>query len=204
VNRPELWLARHGETEWSRTGRHTSRTDLPLTAAGEAEGRRLGPILASVAFDLVLTSPRRRAADTAALAGHPEAEPDLDLSEWDYGEYEGLTTATIREAEPGWTVWSHPSPGGETAAAVAARADRVISRVLSGARTRALMVGHAHHLRVLAARWLEQPAAFGERLLLATATLSVLGWERESRAISLWNARIPATKSGSGPASPSP
>jgi broad specificity phosphatase PhoE len=204
VNGPEVWLARHGETEWSRTGRHTSRTDLPLTAAGEAEGRRLAPILAPVAFDLVLTSPRRRAADTATLAGHPEAEPDPDLSEWDYGEYEGLTTASIREAEPGWTVWTHPSPGGETADAVAARADRVISRVLSGARTRALVVGHAHQLRVLAARWVEQPAAFGGRLLLGTATLSVLGWERESRAISLWNARLPAAESGSGPAPPSP
>jgi len=204
VNRPEVWLARHGETEWSRSGRHTSRTDLPLTGEGEAEGRRLAPILASVAFDLVLASPRRRAAETAVLAGHPEAEPDPDLGEWDYGEYEGLATAAIREAEPGWTVWTHPSPGGETADAVAARADRVIARILAGARTRALVVSHGHLLRVLAARWLEEPATFGARLLLGTATLSVLGWERETRAISLWNMRIPAGESGSGPGPPSP
>jgi broad specificity phosphatase PhoE len=204
VNRPEVWLARHGETEWSRSGRHTSRTDLPLTGEGEAEGRRLAPILSSVAFDLVLASPRRRAAETAVLAGHPEAEPDPDLGEWDYGEYEGLTTATIREAEPGWTVWTHPSPGGETADGVAARADRVIARILAEARTRALVVSHGHLLRVLAARWVEEPATFGARLLLGTATLSVLGWERETRAVSLWNMWIPAGESGSGPAPPSP
>lgn len=204
VTRPEVWLARHGETEWSRDGRHTGRTDVPLTAAGEDEGRRLAPALAGVAFDLVLTSPRRRSAETAALLGHAGAVVDPDLAEWDYGDYEGLTTAAIRESVPGWQVWTHPAPGGERAEDVRARADRVIDRVLAGASRRALLVSHGHFLRVLAARWLEQPPAFGGRLLLGTATLSVLGWERDTRAVSLWNMRVPAAETGSGPARPSP
>jgi broad specificity phosphatase PhoE len=204
VTRPEVWLARHGQTEWSRDGRHTSRTDVPLTPQGEAEGRHLARALAGVEFDLVLTSPRRRAADTAALLGHRQAEVDPDLVEWDYGDYEGLTTAAIRETVPGWRVWTHPSPGGESGEEVAARADRVVDRIVAGARARALVVSHGHFLRVLAARWLDQPAAFGMRLVLGTATLSVLGWEREARAISLWNLRVPAAETDAGPAPPSP
>jgi probable phosphoglycerate mutase len=187
VTRPEIWLCRHGETEWSRDGRHTGRTDLPLTPAGIDRARRLGSRLSGVAFDLVLTSPRRRSVDTAALAGFPDAIPEPAAVEWDYGEYEGLTTAAIREKVPGWTVWTHPLPGGETAEQVGARADRVIDRVQGEAPTRALLFSHGHFLRVLAARWIELPATGGARLLLDTGSVSVLGWEREVRAIRHWN-----------------
>ena len=187
VTRPEIWLCRHGETEWSRDRRHTSHTDLPLTADGLDEARRLAPRLAGVGFDLVLTSPLRRAADTAVLAGFPQAIRDPVASEWDYGDYEGRTTAAIRQEVPGWTVWTHPLPGGETAGQVAARADRLIERVERGAPTRALLFSHAHFLRVLAARWIGLPASEGVRLLLDTGGVSVLGWERELRAIRHWN-----------------
>jgi broad specificity phosphatase PhoE len=185
--RPQLWLVRHGETEWSRGGRHTSHSDVLLTSAGAEASRRLGAALAGVTFDLVLTSPRRRASDTAALMGFPEAIRDPSAVEWDYGEYEGQTTAAIRELVPTWTVWTHPSPGGETADEVAARADRVIERVLAEASERALVVSHGHFLRVLGARWVEEPPDFGARLPLGTATISVLGWERETRGIQRWN-----------------
>ena len=187
VTRPEFWLCRHGETEWSRDGRHTSRTDLPLTPAGIAQARRRRSRLSGVAFDLVLTSPRRRSVETAALAGFPEAIPEPAAEEWDYGEYEGMTTAAIREKIPGWTVWTHPLPGGEAPEQVGARADKLIERVHAEAPTRALLFSHAHFLRVLAARWMELPATEGVRLLLDTASVSVLGWEREVRAIRRWN-----------------
>lgn len=187
VVRPELWLCRHGETEWSRDGRHTSRTDLPLTPDGEEQARRLASRLSAVTFDLVLTSPRRRSVDTAALAGFPAAAVEPAAEEWNYGEFEGLTTATIRETAPGWTVWTHPMPGGETAEQVAARADRVIDRVRRDARARALLFSHGHFLRVLAARWIEQPPTAGARFVLATGTVSVLGGEHEVSAISHWN-----------------
>ena len=123
--RPELWMCRHGQTEWSRDGRHTSHTDLPLTPEGVAEAQRMAPLLAGVVFDLVLRSPLGRSGETAAAAGFPEAKRDPALAEWDYGDYEGVTTAEIREDVPGWTVFTHPSPGGESAEQVAARADRV-------------------------------------------------------------------------------
>jgi probable phosphoglycerate mutase len=187
VARPELWLCRHGETEWSRDGRHTSRTDLPLTPDGEQQARRLALRLSGVAFDLVLTSPRRRSVDTAALAGFPDAGVEPAAEEWDYGQLEGLTTAAIREGDPGWTVWTHRVPGGETAEQVGARADRVIDRVRRDARTHALLFSHGHFLRVLAARWIEQPPGAGARLVLGTGTVSVLGWEREVSAINHWN-----------------
>jgi broad specificity phosphatase PhoE len=187
VARPDIWLCRHGETEWSRVGRHTSRTDLPLTPPGLEEARRLASRLSDVKFDLVLTSPLRRAADTAALAGFPDAIREPAASEWDYGEYEGWTTADIRKEVPGWTVWTDASPGGETADQVGARADRVIDRVRREAPTRALLFSHAHFLRVLAARWIDLPATSGARLLLDTGSVSLLGWEREVRAIKHWN-----------------
>lgn len=201
--RPELWLCRHGETDWSRDGQHTSHTDLLLTPAGVDQARRLKVPLAGVSFDLVLTSPLRRATDTADLLGFPEARRDPALAEWDYGDYEGLTTPEIREKVPGWTVWTHESPGGEARDHVASRADRVIDRVLTEATDRALVVSHGHFLRVLAARWIGEDAAFGRHLLLGTGTVSILGWDREARAVSRWNAPVPAddppgAQSGSG------
>lgn len=185
--RPDVWLCRHGETEWSSSGRHTSHTDLPLTPGGIAEARRLADALAGITFDVVLTSPLRRAAETAALVGFPDARRDPALAEWDYGEYEGMTTAEIREQAPGWAVWTHPAPGGETADHIAARADRVIQRLIAEATDRALVFSHAHFLRVVAARWIGQPSGFGRHLLLDTATISVLSWQREDRAIGRWN-----------------
>jgi broad specificity phosphatase PhoE len=187
VTRPEIWLCRHGETEWSRDRRHTSRTDLPLTPEGVEQARRLGARLSGVAFDLVLTSPRSRSGETAALAGFPDAVVEPGAAEWDYGEYEGMTTGAIRKTVPGWTVWTHPLPGGETAEQVGARADALIRRVHAEAPTRALLFSHAHFLRVLAARWIDLAPSDGVRLLLDTATVSVLGWEREVRAIEHWN-----------------
>jgi broad specificity phosphatase PhoE len=185
--RPELWICRHGETEWSRSGRHTSRTDVPLVPEGAERARKMAARLAGVGFDLVLASPKRRARDTAALAGHPEAEVSADVAEWDYGEYEGLTTPKIRETVPGWTIWSHPAPGGETAEQVGERADRVVDRVRSSAATRALVFSHGHFLRVLGARWIGLPPASGGSFRLDTGTLSVLGWERETPAFVRWN-----------------
>jgi broad specificity phosphatase PhoE len=182
-----LWLVRHGETEWSRDGRHTSTTDLELTPEGERVARELAPRLAVEDFDLVLTSPRIRARRTAELAGFPDAEIAPDLVEWDYGEYEGLTTPQIRETVPGWTVWSHPVPGGETPAQVAARLDKVVRRVAEVAGD-VLVFGHGHALRGLAARWLELEVTEGRHFVLGTATISVLGWERGSPAVVRWNA----------------
>ncbi|MBC2933898.1 histidine phosphatase family protein [Nocardioides sp. zg-1228] len=182
---PELWVVRHGETEWSRDGRHTSTTDLPLTEDGEAAAAALAPRLAEVAFDLVLTSPRRRARRTAELAGFPDAEVDEDLVEWAYGDYEGVTTAEVRETVPGWTVWTHPTPGGETPDEVAARLDRVVARARR--HDRALVFAHGHSLRVLTARWLEQSPAEGRFFKLDTSTISVLGYEREHPTLLSWN-----------------
>jgi broad specificity phosphatase PhoE len=182
----ELWLVRHGKTEWSRDGRHTSTTDLPLLPEGEVVARGLRERLADVRFGLVLTSPRLRARRTAELAGFPDAEPDEDLAEWAYGEYEGITTEEIREHDPGWTVWTHRSPGGETAEQVQARLDRVVERVRSTDEA-VLAFGHGHALRGLAARWLELPVTDGRHFELETATVSVLGFERENPALRRWN-----------------
>jgi probable phosphoglycerate mutase len=179
-------VVRHGETAWSAGGRHTGRTDVELTPAGEASARTLVPALAAWRFAHVVTSPLARARVTAALAGFPDAEVDDDLAEWDYGDYEGITTPQIRETVPGWTVWTHPVPGGEVAADVAARADRVLGR-LEAVDGDVLVVAHGHLLRALAARWLEQPVGFGARLPLGTACLGVLGHERERRALERWN-----------------
>ena len=182
----EVWLARHGETEWSRDHKHTSRTDLPLTARGERAARAIGDRLRDVAFDLVLTSPMARARDTARLAGFRDAQIEADLGEWDYGAYEGVTTAQIRETLPGWTVWTHPAPDGETAEQVGRRLDRVIvtAHAVGG---RVLVFGHGHCLRALAARWLGQPVAAGRHYRLDTATISVLAYERETPVIQRWN-----------------
>ncbi len=181
--RPQVWLIRHGETEWSRSHKHTGLTDVPLTEAGEAAAALLRPALADVAFDLVLTSPLVRARETARLAGFPDAIPESDAHEVDYGDYEGVTTVTIRESDPGWTVWSHPSPGGETLSAVAERADRVIGR-LGAVPERSLLVAHGHFLRILIARWLHLPPTAGAHFQFETATLAVLSFERETRTLS--------------------
>ncbi len=181
-----LWLVRHGETEWSRDGRHTSTTDLPLTEDGERTARSLAPRLADESFALVLSSPRQRARHTAALAGFADPEVTEDLAEWAYGDYEGVSTEEIRRTVPGWTVWTHPVPGGEDAATVAARLDRVVARVrdLEGD---VLAFAHGHSLRALAARWLGLDVRDGRLLRLDTATVSVLGSEREHPAVLRWN-----------------
>jgi broad specificity phosphatase PhoE len=182
----ELWIVRHGETVWSSSGRHTSTTDVPLTAAGEDAARGLADRLAGTTFDLVLTSPRERARRTAELAGFPDAQVEDDLTEWAYGDYEGVTTETIRETVPGWTIWSHPSPGGETAEQVSRRLDRVIAKVRAHGG-HVLVFGHGHASRVLAARWLAQPVEEGRLFRLDTATVSVLGYERETPVVARWN-----------------
>jgi broad specificity phosphatase PhoE len=183
----EVWLVRHGETEWSRDGRHTSTTDLALTDEGRRVAESLRGRLADEDFALVLTSPRRRARDTARLAGRADAEVDDDLVEWDYGDLEGETSEEIRETYPGWTIWQGPVPGGETADQVSARLDRVVTRCRE-TDGRVLVFGHGHSLRALAARWLDLPVTDGRHLRLDTATVSVLGWERETPVVLRWNA----------------
>ena len=178
---------RHGETEWSRAGAHTSRTDLPLTPEGEQRAVNLKRLLAGRSFALVLTSPLRRAIDTCRLAGYAEAAQSTpDLCEWDYGAYEGRTTADIQTENPGWTIWTGTPPGGETAEQVGARADRVIERALSAGGDAALF-GHGHMLRVLAARWLGLTPIDGRFFALSTGSVSVLGYEHEARVIERWN-----------------
>lgn len=185
---PEIVLARHGQTEWSRTLRHTGRTDVPLTEAGRAEARALEPRLGDRDFAAVLVSPLSRAVETCELAGlGGRADRREELLELDYGDYEGLTTAEIRETAPGWTVWTDGSPGGETVDAAAARLDPLVEE-LAASEGGVAVFAHGHILRILAACWLQQPAAFGARLALATGTLSVLGWERETRCVRGWNA----------------
>lgn len=183
----EVWLVRHGATAWSVVGRHTSTTDLPLLAQGEEAARGLRARLDPAAYSLVLTSPRRRARETAVLAGFAEAEVDDDLAEWAYGEYEGITSEEIHERDRGWSVWDGHTPGGESGTEVATRVDRVIARaeVVDG---RVLLFAHGHVLRALAARWLGEPAAGGRHYRLDTATVSVLGREHAAPVLLRWNA----------------
>jgi probable phosphoglycerate mutase len=182
-------LVRHGETEWSATGRHTGNTDLPLLPAGEAQAgalaRLIGEVLGGRRPALVLTSPLRRAARTAEVAGL-SAEPEPDLREVDYGAYEGRTTPDIRRDAPGWTVWTGALPGGETLEAVAARADRVLARA-AAVEGDAVLVAHGHLLRILAVRWLGLPPADGRLFALAAGSLCVLGREHETPVIARWN-----------------
>jgi broad specificity phosphatase PhoE len=185
----EVVLVRHGETEWSRAGKHTGRTDVPLTDEGREQATALGAALRDRGFALVLTSPLSRAAETCRLAGLGDvAQERADLREWDYGAFEGRTTAEIREERPGWTLWRDGVPGGETAADVGARADRVIAE-LRDAEGDAVVFAHGHLLRVLAARWLRLEPAHGRLFALDTATLSVLGYERETPVVRLWNSK---------------
>jgi broad specificity phosphatase PhoE len=184
----QIYLVRHGETEWARLGRHTGRTDVPLTAAGRDQAVDLGQRIGDHPFALVLTSPLSRAADTARLSGFPAATPDADLREWDYGDFEGRTTADIRAEMPEWSIWNGPWRGGETAADVGARADRVIGRCLDPAVDGdALLFAHGHFLRVLTARWLGLAPAQGALFALGTATIGILGWERSNRVVETWN-----------------
>jgi broad specificity phosphatase PhoE len=186
--RTRLVLVRHGETEWSRSGRHTGRTDVPLTDRGREQATRLGLELQQRPFRRVLSSPLGRALETCRLAGFGErAEIVEDLREWDYGVYEGRTTAEIAVGIPGWTVWTHPIPNGESLADLGRRADRVIASTLA-VEGDVLVFSHGHILRVLAARWIEAPPRLGSRLALTTATLSELGWEQERRVVEGWNA----------------
>lgn len=182
----EVWLVRHGETEWSRDHRHTSHTDLPLTDVGTRVATQMRERLAGEAFDRVLTSPRLRARRTADLAGFGDAEVVEDLVEWHYGDYEGITTAEIRETVPGWTVWTHDTPGGESREQLTERLDRVVQQV-ADSEGRTLVFGHGHALRALTARWLGLDVGAGRLFRLDTATISVLGHERETRVILRWN-----------------
>jgi probable phosphoglycerate mutase len=180
-------LVRHGDTEWSRDGRHTSRTDLELTEAGRRQAEAAGMRLAGTAWSLVLCSPMRRAAETCLLAGVADrAVVDDDLREWDYGEYEGLTTDQILERDPSWSLWRHGCPGGELPDEVAARADRVIGRMRAAGGAVAAF-SHGHVLRVVGARWVAEPPAFGAHLMLATGSVSTLGWEHGVPALTVWN-----------------
>lgn len=195
--RPVVWLARHGETEWSRALRHTGRTDLPLTAAGEREARLLRKPLAAVSFDRVLSSPLSRARETCELAGlGGRAELRDDLLEWDYGDYEGRTSADIRRDRPGWLLWRDGCPNGESAADVGTRADRIVAELLAtpapddGSGATIAVFAHGHLLRVLCARWLGLTPADGQLFGLGTATLSRLGWEHDYRVIQRWNAPV--------------
>ncbi|HEX2050854.1 MAG TPA: histidine phosphatase family protein [Actinomycetota bacterium] len=191
MSRRAIVLVRHGETEWSRAHRHTGRTDVPLTAAGRAQAEALCGALAARRFAVVLTSPLLRARQTCELAGFAsEAVVERRLVEWDYGDYEGRTTADIRTEVEGWTVWTHGAPSGETAADVGARVDRVLDD-LRARDGDALVFAHGHVLRVLAARWIGQPPTFGRSLRLDTATLSELGYERETPVILRWNQTPP-------------
>ena len=194
-----LVLARHGETTWSRAGRHTGRTDIPLTEVGRQQARQLGAALAGRTFSRVVSSPLVRASETARLAGFGTGlEFDDDLQEWDYGVFEGRTRLEIAAEIPGWTVWSQPIAGGESLQALGVRADRIIGRLLPVGGD-ILLFSHGHFLRVLAARWMESPALLASRLELATATVSELGWEAERRVIEVWNAAGHLAGQGGGP-----
>jgi broad specificity phosphatase PhoE len=183
----EIVLVRHGETEWSANGRHTSRTDLPLIEVGRERAAALAEPLSAWNFALVLTSPLRRARETCELAGFGEVAVVCDdLREWDYGEYEGLTTPQIRESNPDWVLWRDGCPGGERPEEVGARADRVLER-LRGADGDALAFAHGHILRVVAARWLQMQVAAGARFALRAGAISVLGFERETEVLQRWN-----------------
>ena len=182
-----IWLVRHGETEWSKSGQHTGRTDIPLTAIGEQQGQALGRHLAGHQFALVLTSPLSRARETCRLAGFSAAaEVSEDLLEWNYGIYEGRTTTAVRAEQPGWSIWTTSIPKGETVEQVGERVRRVLARADAVDGDVALFA-HAHLLRILSACWIGLPPIHGRNLTLGTASLSVLGYERENRVIQVWN-----------------
>ncbi len=187
----EVVLIRHGATEWSATGKHTSRTDVELTADGEAQARAVGATLAGRSFIAVMSSPRERALRTAELAGLGVTEIDDDLAEWDYGEYEGITTSEIRKNRPDWYIWDDGCPGGESAGQVGGRMDRVLTAAQTLVSTGDVaLIGHGHSLRVAGARWISLPASSGGLLRMETGTLSVLGQEHGRQVIRRWNAPV--------------
>jgi broad specificity phosphatase PhoE len=194
----QLCLVRHGETEWSRNGRHTGITDVPLTPMGEKQARALAPLLAGVRPATVFTSPRSRAIRTAELAGLADVCPIVateDMAEWAYGDYEGVTTVEIRKTRPGWTIWTGDPPGGETAAEVGARADRMLARIRAALQNGPVVtVGHGHFSRVLAARWLDLPVADGALFVLGPASPCLLGQEHGRPAVHRWNVPNPAER----------
>ena len=183
----QIWLVRHGETEWSKSGQHSGRTDIPLTDSGRRQAEALGRHLSGRRFALALTSPLGRARETCRLAGYDGgAEVTDDLLEWDYGIYEGRRTADIQKEQPGWSIWATSIPKGETVEQVGERVRRVIARAEAAPGDVALFA-HAHVLRILSACWLGLPPVDGRLLALGTASISVLGYERETRVISVWN-----------------
>jgi broad specificity phosphatase PhoE len=182
----DVWLVRHGETEWTLSKQHTSRTDVPLTERGEEQAAELALLLAAPQFALVLTSPRERARRTAALAGFPDADVDDDLVEIDYGDYEGRTTEEIHEERPDWFLWTDGSPNGESPDDAGRRADHVIERI-SGADGPVLVFGHGHMSRILGARLLGLPAADGQLFVMDPASVSIVGSEHGRRAFMRWN-----------------
>ena len=197
----ELWLIRHGETEWSLSGAHTGRTDIPLTERGHWEALALGNVLAGQRFALVLTSPMQRAKETCRLAGFSDgAQVDPDLREWDYGDYEGRSTAEIRRGRPDWLLWRQGVPNGETVEQVGARAEQVIARATAVDGNVALFA-HGHILRILTARWLGLPADGGRLFAMGTASVSTLGHEHETRVITRWNLQASAGQALHAPAS---
>jgi probable phosphoglycerate mutase len=194
----QVALIRHGETEWSMSGQHTGTTDIPLTDNGRRVAERLKPILATVSFAQVWTSPMQRARETCTSAGLGEvAQIDRDLVEWNYGRYEGLTSEQIRVQAPGWLIFRDGCPGGETPEAMGARVDRVIARVRAVHGDVAL-IAHGHFFRVLVARWLGLPVEAGRHFLLDTATLSILGYYQDIPAVKRWNAPLTSSDSSAG------
>ena len=182
-----IYLIRHGETEWAKNGRHTGRTDIALTDTGREHAGFLLPIFDEVKFTRILSSPLQRALETAKLAGlTSRVESDKELLEWDYGDYEGLTTQQIRDRVPGWSIWTHPCPNGETIDQISQRAGRVVATLRSSPGNVAIF-SHGHFLRVLVSRWIGLSADHGSRFLLGTSTLSILGYENELPVIKTWN-----------------
>ena len=189
-NEQIVYIIRHGETEWSLNGQHTGVTDIPLTENGRTLAKLLQPVLAKESFALVLTSPLQRARETCKLSGlGDQADVDTNLMEWNYGEYEGITSRQIHETVPGWLVFNDGAPGGETPEQIGVRADRVIARVRS-VRGVVALFAHGHILRVLVARWLDLPATAGRNFLLDTGTLNILSYYRGYPAVKTWNAPV--------------
>ena len=184
----QLYLVRHVETDWSKSGQHTSYTDLNLTENGVGEALKLREKLAPADFGLVLSSPRLRARRTAKLAGVPDVQVDERLAEWNYGDYEGRTSQEIRSMQPGWRIWTHPMPKGETKVQIITRMTEVVNMVRASGVDKAICFGHGHSSRVLALCWLDIDIARGQSFPLKTASVSIVGYEKESPAIVQWNA----------------